>query len=470
MYRVATAVLSALVLSGLAAPALAACPPTFPPPDLHVMPDDDVQAFVTYSEPNRIQTLVVQPTFSGTATEFGMVMPIPAWPEINEAPEDMFEELWEYTGFQGGVVMDSFQEGTAFASISSVVVLEQKAVGDFETTLLTAGDAGDLVDWLNSHDFQFVDEDAANFDYYVQKGGYYFVAMRVNMDEADVGADGTINGKLRPIEFVFKSEHPMLPFRIMAHDMDQMSFTLYTLGDIPYYIPGVKITFADMVPDWHGGELESLDRYHPADRWLLRMHVDFDPRAIEGNLILQRFHDIGYWIPVQLPGTVINPQMSLPGSGIVVPLQMLEMDRERLAGIVDAVYGAQSLDSECDDTMQAMLRQDGSGPVCVDESAVNQYVQRGWVAIEVLAGMDPWERVRVLDGILLTPNFAYSATPLEQTFLGIPPGSIECKDGMQLMIRPGGEPACVMESSVDGLEERGWAKSTMMADELQRLS
>ncbi len=469
MYRVATMMLSALVLSGLAAPAFAACPAIFPPLDFHVMPDDDVQAFVTYSEPLRIQTLVVQPTFSGTATEFGMVIPIPAWPEINEAPEDMFEELWEYTGFQEHVAMIATIEESTLLGESSVVVLEQKAVGDFETTLLTAGDAGDLVDWLNSHDFQFVGEDKANFDYYVQKGGYYFVAMRVNMDEADVGADGMINGKLRPIEFVFKSEQPMLPFRIMAHDMDQMSFTLYTLGEIPYYIPGVKVTFADRVQDWRG-ELESLERYHPADRWLLKMHVDFDPRAIEGSLILQRFHDIGDWIPMHLPDIVINPHMSLPGSGIVVPFHLLEMDRERMAGIVEAISDAKSLDSECDDTTQAMLRQDGSGPVCVDEPAVSQYAQRGWVEIEALAGMDPWKRALALDGILLTPSLAYSATPFEQVLLGIPPENIECKDDMQLMIRPSGGSACIMESSVDGLAERGWTKSTMAADELRRLS
>ena len=72
--------------------------------------------------------------------------------------------------------------------------------------------------------------------------------MKVNMDRADVDDDGgMINGNLRPIEFVFESEYPMLPLRIMAHDMDPMSFTLYTLGSFPYYVPGVDVLFMDLI-------------------------------------------------------------------------------------------------------------------------------------------------------------------------------------------------------------------------------
>lgn len=467
MYGVATIALCVLILSGLAVPVFAACPPTFPPPDHHVVPDDDVQAFVTYSESDRIQTLVVQPTFSGTATEFGMVMPIPNIPEINEAPEDMFEELWEYTGYSGyAIAMDG--SGSNAVADSSVVVLEQKAVGDFETVLLTAENARDLIDWLNSHDFQFVKEDEANFDYYVQKGGYYFVAMKVNMDKVDIGDDGTIDGKLRPIEFVFKSEQPMLPFRIMAHDMDPMRFTLYTLGDIPYYVPGVQITFADRVPDWHSLEIESLERYDPAGKWLLRMNVGFDPRAIERNLILQRLHDVGiFW--QESPAVVINPHMSPPGSGIVMSFPMFGMDSNGLTNMAQAINSVLSSDSECDDTAEVLLKLDSGEHLCV-ESDIDEYVYRYWVPLGNVADVREMKRTISLWGVFLTPSFAQATTPLEQASLGIPPESIECKEEMQVMIRPGGGSACIAESSVDALVEREWKKSTAMADELRRLS
>jgi len=469
MHGVWTIALCTLILSGLAVPVFAACPPTFPPPDYHVMPDDDVQAFVTYSESDRIQTLVVQPTFSGTATEFGMVMPIPDMPEINEAPEDMFDELWVYTEYALPEVVFAEQSDPYMSADSSVVVLEQKAVGDFETTLLTAGDAGDLIDWLNSHDFQFATEDEANFDYYVQKGGYYFVAMKVNMDRVDVGDDGTIDGQLRPIEFVFKSEQPMLPFRIMAHDMDPMIFTLYTLGDIPYYIPGVEIIFADRIPDGSSPDIESLERYDPSDRWLFRMEVDFDPRAIEGNLILHRLHDADDWMQRLSPVVTINPHLSLPSSGIMPLFRLSVMDVEGFTNTAQAIENILSWYSECDDAAQIMLRADGSEPICV-ESDMDEYVDRGWVPIGHAAEVEEWKQDLAAVGILMASDFADNATPLKQASIGIPPESIECKETMQLMIRPGGGSACLTESSADALAERGWVKSAMMADELLRLS
>lgn len=293
--------------------------------------------------------------------------------------------------------------------------------------------------------------------------------MKVNMDRVDVGDDGTIDGQLRPIEFVFKSEQPMLPFRIMAHDMDPMIFTLYTLGDIPYYIPGVEIIFADRIPDGSSPDIESLERYDPSDRWLFRMEVDFDPRAIEGNLILHRLHDADDWMQRLSPVVTINPHLSLPSSGIMPLFRLSVMDVEGFTNTAQAIENILSWYSECDDAAQIMLRADGSEPICV-ESDMDEYVDRGWVPIGHAAEVEEWKQDLAAVGILMASDFADNATPLKQASIGIPPESIECKETMQLMIRPGGGSACLTESSADALAERGWVKSAMMADELLRLS
>ena len=65
-------------------------------------------------------------------------------------------------------------------------MVEKKDVGDFTTIVLTAETADALIEWLNGNGFEFKTEDRENFEYYVEKGGYYFVAMKVNMDRADV--------------------------------------------------------------------------------------------------------------------------------------------------------------------------------------------------------------------------------------------------------------------------------------------
>ena len=380
--RMALVPMLALVLSGLAVPAYAACPAWFPPLDHVIVPDDNAPVFVTYSESDRVETLVLLPEFSGTAAEFGMVLPLPGRPEINEAPEEMFDFLAEYTNrvfFERSPAFDSMAEGFA-VSESSVVVIEQKDVGDFETTLLTASNAQDLVDWLNDRDFQFTEEDEDNFDYYVQKGGYYFVAMKVNMDEASIDESGGIDGELRPIEFVFPSEHPMLPLRIMSHDMDPMDFTLYTMTEFPYYIPGVDVIYSEKVGWRNYGEFWQLDRYDPFDKWFVRMNVEFDPRTIETNLLLQRADKLDNTNALDYIFR-INPDQ-LPSAGVIGG------DAESnlfLGAFADAMtpreqteHGIPPESIECDHPLKLMLRSDGQNTACVLPTSVSTLTERGW--------------------------------------------------------------------------------------------
>lgn len=456
-YRI-VAISLVLVLAGLGTSAYAACPPTFPPPGYTITPDDDVQAFLTYSEPDRVEVLVVQPAFSGTATEFGMVMPLPGRPAISEAPEDMFDVLLEYTTIRysdDATVEESLSIQSDGGEMGSgVTVVETKDVGDFKTVVLTADSAGALTEWLDGNGFEFKDEDRENFEYYVEKGGYYFVAMKVNMDEADLDEAGMINGKLRPIEFVFESEYPMLPLRIMAHDMDPMRFTLYTLGVFPYYVPGVDVLFMDVIDKPAAPEAALLpssmtaagpngmtrhvawsptlevqfleeaelppisdeerlgeefwERYDPLDKWLVRMNVGFDPRGIGENLILERI------------GTVDG---MIPDSGGPIRISGMDVTLER--------------------------------PVIINEKLLPP---NSGVFAEYSSDWQDFQDVHEVVSHRL------------QAKHGVPPQSIDCKSGMNLMILPGGNgTACMMASSVQALIERGWQESTFRAGELDRL-
>ena len=459
--RVVVISLLVFALAGFGTSAYAACPPIFPPPGYTILPDDDAQVFLMYSEQDRTETLVIQPEFSGTATEFGMVMPLPARPAINEASEDMFDILLRYTTirYDDTRVLEEalvVQGGPS----SGVIVVEKKDVGDFTTIVLTAETADALVEWLNGNGFEFKTEDRENFEYYVEKGGYYFVAMKVNMDRADVSDDGTINGNLRPIEFVFESEYPMLPLRIMAHDMDPMSFTLYTLGIFPYYVPGVDVLFIDLIDkpatpteatvlpsgatqepqgitrpvSWSpitdvqylgnvgDGNVEPpprsdenrlgaefWERYEPLDKWLVRMNVGFDPRGIEKNLILDRIGTVNGMIP-----DTGNDPIRITGMDVI--LQRPVIINEKLLPPGSGVFAEHSSD---------------------------------------------WQDFQGIHEVM---------SPRLQAENGIPPHSIDCKSGMQLMLRPGGQnTACVMESSVPVLNERGWQASAVRAAEMDRL-
>lgn len=373
-------VISGIVLLMITSPAYAACPSMMPREGFSIIPDDDTQVFLSYSEKDRIETLIILPAFSGTATEFGMVMPIPDRPEINEASEELFTYLDSHTNqfSWDGDLVPPLERSLGLSAENSVKIIEQKDVGDFETTVLTAENAKDLVDWLNGHKYQFSEMDEKNFEYYIQKGGYYFVAMKVNMDKATVDEDGNINGKLSPIEFIFSSEQPMLPFRIMAHDMEPMSMTLYTLAEFPYYVPGVNIIFNNKLPEKTNGYNQELDKYDPENKWLVRMNIDFDPRTIEKNLILEKIETLSVGSKL----IKINPHLLPVGSGIIKGDArenfLVKNFVETMSPREQVSSGIPSESVQCKEDFQLMLRADGENTACITELNTTLLLDRGW--------------------------------------------------------------------------------------------
>src|SRR5258708_7270144 len=55
------------------------------------------KAFLTWDPDEKIETFTVQPKFEGNAKDFGMVIPTPGKPKLDEMPRDFFKELAVYT-------------------------------------------------------------------------------------------------------------------------------------------------------------------------------------------------------------------------------------------------------------------------------------------------------------------------------------------------------------------------------------
>src|SRR5262249_7998497 len=51
------------------------------------------KAFLTWDPVEQVETFTVQPKFEGNALDFGMVIPTPAQPKLDEMPRDFFKEL-----------------------------------------------------------------------------------------------------------------------------------------------------------------------------------------------------------------------------------------------------------------------------------------------------------------------------------------------------------------------------------------
>ena len=55
------------------------------------------KVFITWNPDEKIETFTVQPKFEGNALDFGMVIPTPSQPKLNEMPRDIFNHLAVYT-------------------------------------------------------------------------------------------------------------------------------------------------------------------------------------------------------------------------------------------------------------------------------------------------------------------------------------------------------------------------------------
>src|ERR1700682_5164610 len=59
------------------------------------------KVFITWDPSEKIETFTVQPKFEGNALDFGMVIPTPTQPKLNEMPRDFFKHLAIYTIMKG---------------------------------------------------------------------------------------------------------------------------------------------------------------------------------------------------------------------------------------------------------------------------------------------------------------------------------------------------------------------------------
>src|SRR5881227_3388053 len=58
------------------------------------------KAFLTWDPVEKVESFTVQPKFEGNALDFGMVIPTPAKPKLDEMPREFFKELAVFTILQ----------------------------------------------------------------------------------------------------------------------------------------------------------------------------------------------------------------------------------------------------------------------------------------------------------------------------------------------------------------------------------
>jgi hypothetical protein len=206
------------------------------------------KAFITWDPAEKVESFTVQPKFEGNAEDFGMVIPTPAKPELNEMPRDFFKSLAVFTILEP---MDlskykSFAQksgrrgggGALFSrSRNTVRVLEAGVVGSLDYKILSAERADDLFQWLKDNGYTY-SGDEATLDHYVKKG-WFFTTMKIDPKQMKKRDDGSYEGEVTPTRFTFASEKLVYPLRITQLSVkDRTEALFYVQAPAKVDLPG----------------------------------------------------------------------------------------------------------------------------------------------------------------------------------------------------------------------------------------
>jgi hypothetical protein len=183
------------------------------------------KAFITWNPVENVETFTVQPKFEGNAADFGMVVPTPSKPKLDEMPREFFKELAVFTILEP---MDltkykrrmlyptamAFRGGGGGLPVrkTTVKVLEAGIVGSLDYKIIKAERADDLYAWLKDNKYSYAG-DEKTLDFYIKRN-WFFSVMKIDPMQMKKRPDGTYSGDVTPTRFTFASESLIYPLKI----------------------------------------------------------------------------------------------------------------------------------------------------------------------------------------------------------------------------------------------------------------
>ena len=220
-------------------------------------PMDQVAENILFVQGEGTVTTHVQLLYSGTASDFAWILPVPSVPELAVSHNQIFTNLQFATrpGFQLNfeeqddcvfrpIVLRS--DVAVTAESAGVEVVAQEQVGPYDTAVITSEDPQAIVDWLVDNEYQLGDLGVPLLAPYVE-GGFYFLALKLAADREA--------GDLQPIAMTYAAEAPGIPIRLTAvatvPDLGVLAWILAEQRAIPENYLHVQINEA--LIDWFGG-------------------------------------------------------------------------------------------------------------------------------------------------------------------------------------------------------------------------
>jgi len=179
---------------------------------------------------NGVERIVLQPSYSGVAKDFGVFLAVPEIPIIEKVDEKLFTELEQLTQTQalvGDIQVTNTRAMEEDDSWRGVSVIQQELVGIYEATVLQASDRKSFTDWLQANGYFWPKEIEPIFDGYVE-ADWFFVAMKVNRN---VDTEAQFSGPIQPISVRFTQDEIVMPMKLTSLTPGGVDFAYYLITD-----------------------------------------------------------------------------------------------------------------------------------------------------------------------------------------------------------------------------------------------
>lgn len=197
------------------------------------------------------ETYVFQPRFCGTASEFGLILPVPgklsaqpalSKPEVFARLQEVSQPRIQYqevcnsknTGVGGSWGRSGLDAGIGVPG--SATVVSSGTVGFMDYSQIEAATVDALTSWLDANGYPYDALAQAAFESYVKKS-WYFVAFRINQGAVETGT--TICKDLGPIKLTFPAVAPVVPTRMATARARDTSGSLSYLSTFTWRIFGI---------------------------------------------------------------------------------------------------------------------------------------------------------------------------------------------------------------------------------------
>jgi hypothetical protein len=299
--------LMVLLLAALAPPADGACC-YFAAKDADILQPAQ-KVFITWDPKEQIESFTVQPKFEGNARDFGMVIPTPSKPRLDEMPRDFFKELAVFSilkkreqphskllpqpvyRFKGapGAPQSKAAGHAPEKRPPTVKVLEAGIVGSLDYKIISAERADDLFTWLKDNKYSYAG-DEATLDFYVKKG-WLFTVMKIDTMQMKKNRDGSYTGDVTPTRFQFSSDKLIYPLKITQLSVkDKTEALFYVQAPTKVDLPGDLTYQYQWVPmlqnarGWYAkGIFGSRELPGQGDDWLQAIQEQMPALLQKGN-------------------------------------------------------------------------------------------------------------------------------------------------------------------------------------------